>query len=87
MAGKFLFLSLLFKFQLLLLKPHSFDLKILVAFRPRPRSISLELCRRDPEFNKGLESRQDPVFDELGDDDFKLAGLGVNLFSEGDGKG
>ena len=57
------------------------DLGISRRLRPLAGSIGLSLAGRDLELNEGLETSEEPLFDELSEDDAKLASGGINLLT------
>ena len=57
------------------------DLGISRRLWPLAGSIGLSLAGRDLELNEGLETSEEPLFDELSEDDAKLASGGINLLT------
>lgn len=71
---------------LLLEHEEGLDFNVLLGLRPLADGIGLLAGGRDAELDEGLEASEEPVFDELSQDDLELSSGGVNLLSEGVGQ-
>ena len=68
------------------LSPGSSDFGIGHRLGPLTSCVCLSLAGGDLEFDEGLEAAKKPLLDELGEDDAKLASLGVDLLSQAVGE-
>lgn len=75
-------LKMILLLKLILLKLDCLDLKVFVRLRPASCCIRFELRSWYLELDKARKSWQDPVLDELSQDDLQLASLGINLLSQ-----
>jgi len=73
-------------FVLLLKHQQSLDFDVFLRLGPLADGISLLRSGGDTELDERLKASQEPVLDELGEDDLELSSGGVNLLSEVVGK-